>query len=214
MSMHADDKTTEAPPRVLCVDDEPGVRSALRRELHGYAVEQAESAAHARTLLEQSAPDVIICDLRMPDEDGIHLLSWVAERHPQVVRILLTGYGDYQSSRRAINSGRVFALLEKPWDREELRETIRAGLEVQRQAQEQGDLEAQFAGSGGADLSACLPLLESLTQLELHQPGHSLRVAELLEAFGRSLKLNDERTRELRAAALAHGLGELSLPDA
>lgn len=201
-------------PRVLCVDDEVAVRAALRRELAGYQVEQAGSAEEARRAVAAAAPEVIISDLRLPGDDGIVFLSWVAAAHPQVVRILLTGYGDYQASLRAINSGRVFALLEKPWSREELLETVRAGLAVQRQTGDRDALAAQFADGGAPDLTIYLPLLQGLSRLDRHQPGRAERVAAMLESFGRFLKLSEARVLELRLAGLAHALGELGLSDA
>ena len=74
-------------------------------------------------------------------------------------------------------------------------------------------LAAQFTEAEGTGLAVHVPLLESLAQLELHQPGHATRVAALLEAFARFLKLNEARVLELRVIALAHGLGELTLSE-
>ncbi|KAB7628179.1 HD domain-containing phosphohydrolase [Alkalilimnicola sp. S0819] len=202
------------PLRVLCVDDEPGVRAALRRELMDFEVEEAGSGAQARALMQNWSPDVVISDQRMPGEEGVDFLSWVADAHPRVLRILLTGYGDYQTSLKAINGGRVFALLEKPWSRDELQATVRAGVEVLAREGERERLAGEFQGEQEHEqLALFMPLLEGMAKLDVHKSGHARRVADLVQVFARFLKLSEARVQELRAAALAHELGELSLTE-
>lgn len=70
--------------RILCVDDEPNILSALRRMLsmEGYPVSVAESGQAALNLLVQDKPDVIICDMRMPQMTGVEVLSKPASSAP------------------------------------------------------------------------------------------------------------------------------------
>ena len=112
MSINTDDTTSGVQARILCVDDEPGVRSALRRELQGYAVEQAESAAHARTLLERSAADVVICDMRMPGEDGISVTGRLRALAPEVAVVILTMVDDDATLADAVHHGAVGYVLK------------------------------------------------------------------------------------------------------
>jgi len=116
---------------VLLVDDEPSVLSALRRLFRttGYRVLQATSAKEALLLLGGEQIDLIISDMRMPEMDGAELLEQVRRRRPTVIRILLTGYADIQSTIAAINGGEIHRYVAKPWDDQDLLLLVRDALE-------------------------------------------------------------------------------------
>ncbi|WP_018409795.1 HD domain-containing phosphohydrolase [Methyloversatilis thermotolerans] len=119
-----------APLAVLCVDDERGILSSLRRLLRplGHQVHVAESAAEALGLLETTPVDLVISDMRMPEMDGAEFLARVRARWPQPVRVLLTGYSDLSSTIDAINRGEIHRFVSKPWDDEHLLSVVRDGL--------------------------------------------------------------------------------------
>jgi DNA-binding NtrC family response regulator len=104
------------PNRILVVDDEPQVVRAMERMLRrdGLEVETAPCAERALALLEARLPDVIISDYRMPGMNGDELLRLVAERHPAVGRILVSGY----TVQVAACGGASIAheIFAKPWD--------------------------------------------------------------------------------------------------
>jgi HD-like signal output (HDOD) protein len=108
--------------RLLFVDDEAMILDGLRRSLHGMRQEWdmhfVDSGACALDALDRDAYDAIITDMRMPVMDGAQLLEQVKERHPEVVRIVLSG----QSSREAIFRSIALAhqFLSKPCDPQEL----------------------------------------------------------------------------------------------
>lgn len=115
---------------VLVVDDEANVASSISRLLqdHGYTVLTADDGESALSLLaEQDNISVIISDQRMPKMTGSELLATVASEYPEVKRILLTGYADFESVRDAVNHGRIFRFLMKPWDDEELVTCVEQG---------------------------------------------------------------------------------------
>lgn len=116
--------------RILLVDDDAGVRAALRRTLswRGYEVLVADGAAAALEVLEREAVDVVISDHLMPGTSGLALLTEVRGRHPEVLRLLLTGAADVETALRAINEGHVFRMLTKPWDDDALRATLAAAF--------------------------------------------------------------------------------------
>ena len=111
--------------RVLFVDDEPRVTSALkaifRRE---YDVLIANSGADALKILEDTKVDVLVSDQRMPHMLGNELLAEVSKRHPQTMRILLTGFMDKAAIVNSINDGEVYRFINKPWRNEEMREVV------------------------------------------------------------------------------------------
>jgi len=121
-------------PRVLYVDDERNnlttFKSTFRRE---FSIFTAESGDEGKTILDKEKIDVIITDQRMPGMTGVQFLeSVLGESESPVVpsRILLTGYSDIDAVIDAINKGKVFAYLNKPWNEEELRKTILEAYDI------------------------------------------------------------------------------------
>lgn len=117
--------------RVLVVDDEPHVLSALRRALHkqGFEVLTAPAVPEALALLAVEPVDAIVSDMRMPGQTGADLLARARQMAPDAVRILLTGHADMQATLEAVNEGEVFRFLTKPWEDALLVQAIREGLE-------------------------------------------------------------------------------------
>lgn len=121
-------------PTLLFVDDEPGILSALRRLFrpHGYRILVAESGAAGLDILEREAVDLIVSDMRMPKMDGAAFLKAACARWPGVMRILLTGYADVASTVAAINEGEIYRYVAKPWDDDEIVNTVREALARQQ----------------------------------------------------------------------------------
>lgn len=136
-----DPRTTLA--TVLCVDDEPNILAALKRVLrsHGLCVLIAQGGVQALSMLEQMPVDLVISDMRMPGMDGAQFLEQVYLRWPEVVRVLLTGHADIAATIAAINRGRIFRYVHKPWDEHDLMLTLAQGLEMHRLEKERQRLE-------------------------------------------------------------------------
>ena len=118
------------PHAVLVVDDEPASLRALARTLLGDCrVVMAEGAMQALSLLAAEPISVLISDQRMPEMLGTDLLARAAAAHPQVIRILLTGYTDVATLVEAINAGHVYSYITKPWEPGALRLIVRRALE-------------------------------------------------------------------------------------
>ncbi|MDG4555761.1 MAG: EAL domain-containing protein [Candidatus Competibacter sp.] len=107
---------------VLVLDDEADILATLRRQLRReFHVLTATTPNQARVLLDRHPVDVVIADQRLPDASGAEFLREVYQSQPNTVRILLTGYPDLTAAIQAINEGRIYAYLAKPWDPLELR---------------------------------------------------------------------------------------------
>jgi signal transduction histidine kinase/DNA-binding response OmpR family regulator len=119
-------------PKLLVVDDEPDNLDLLYRTFYReYKVFRAESGPDALELLTKEGNiAVIITDQRMPVMSGTELLSITAEQYPDMIRIMLTGYTDVEDLVEAINSGKVFKYVTKPWDAQELKAIVRQALET------------------------------------------------------------------------------------
>ena len=128
---------------VLVLDDEPSSVNLLRITLGmDYTVHTATDGETALALLAQH-PEIAlaIIDQRMPGMTGTEFIQRTMEPYPDLVRIILTGYTDIDSLIQAINAGRVYRYLTKPWAKEELLVTVRQGLEVHRLSSENARLQ-------------------------------------------------------------------------
>lgn len=122
-----------APPprRVLIVDDEENVCRALRRTLRkeGYELFFASQPSEGLELLKTVAVDLVLSDHLMPNMTGLEFLKIVHDRHPDCLRIMLTGHADMQTAIDAINQGEIYRFLTKPWDDTELKVTLHLAFE-------------------------------------------------------------------------------------
>ena len=117
---------------LLVVDDESDNLDLLyrtfRRDFHVF---KANSATQALQVLDtQGEMAVIISDQRMPQINGTEFFSQIVERFPETIRILLTGYTDVEDLVDAINSGKVFKYITKPWNPENLKAVVQQAAQT------------------------------------------------------------------------------------
>jgi len=124
-------------PTVLVVDDEPKSLDLLRRTLRGsYRVLQAINGAEGLLRLEGSPVAAVVADQRMPGMTGVEFLAESSRRFPRTERILLTGFTEAEWLVEAINQGRVFGYVAKPWHPEELLALLGRAVETYRLRQD------------------------------------------------------------------------------
>jgi len=118
---------------VLLVDDEPQIRSTLRRflESRGYQILEADSCQAALKISEESQPDAMVLDYSMPDGDALQLLPPLQEAHPGVPIIVLTAYATVELAVQAMKLGAEH-FLTKPVDLTTLHHILDRALENQR----------------------------------------------------------------------------------
>lgn len=115
---------------ILIVDDEENVVKSLERTLRSIGrVIGTTNPFQALEILKNEPVQVIIADQRMPQMNGIELLTKVYEKYPDVVRIILTGYTDISDLIEAINCARIYRYLTKPWENKELQLMVTQALE-------------------------------------------------------------------------------------
>ncbi len=125
----------EAPPRLLCVDDEPHVLAGLERTLFDYFdVTTAESGAEGLEIIaEEEEPfAVIMSDMRMPEMNGARFLAAARERSGDSVRVLLTGQSEMEAAISAVNEGGIFRFLMKPCPHDRLVQSLRDAVTQHR----------------------------------------------------------------------------------
>ncbi len=110
---------------ILYVDDEQhnliSFAATFRRE---YNIHTATNGDDAIEIMHQNDIKLVITDQRMPEMTGIQLLEKISPEFPDSIRMILTGFSDVEVIIDAINSGRVFRYITKPWNENELRMTI------------------------------------------------------------------------------------------
>jgi two-component system, probable response regulator PhcQ len=119
--------------QMLIVDDEPAVLAALQRALKQrfkavLSVETQSDPHLALARVRDKAFDIVMSDLRMPEMDGVSLLTLVSAMQPRCVRMLLTGSADFETAQRAINDAGLFRYLTKPWSDTELAAHMEAAM--------------------------------------------------------------------------------------
>ena len=124
-------------PIILVVDDERQSQEALRRVLSDeFQVLAASTAEEAEALLEHEMVHAILCDQRMPGQQGVDFLKTVRARWPDPVRMIISGYTEAEDIIAGINEAGIYQYITKPWDPGALIQTLRGALrlyELQRE---------------------------------------------------------------------------------
>lgn len=189
---------------VLIVDDEIQVIQAIERALfdEDMTILGVTSAEEAEVLLERHPFKVVISDQCMPGMEGSEFLGRVSLRHPEIVRILLTGHATLPAIMEAVNRGEIYRFFTKPWDDLELRFALRSAIEKY-------DLEARVRRL--MTVARCQTL--RLHQLEKEHPGMT-RPQDHQGVYD-FLGLEDEQIVELlRELDVEIGASQTSLPAA
>jgi len=118
---------------ILYVDDESSnlriFKNTFRRE---YNVYTAISAKEGIELLKNKKIDIILSDQRMPGMTGVEFLEYALKKHPELNRILITGYTDFGAIKNAINNAKIYQYVQKPWREDDLNNTIKEALNIYR----------------------------------------------------------------------------------
>lgn len=117
--------------RVLFVDDEPNILNSLRRGLmdEEYFCQFASSGKDALEMIRKDQIAVIVSDMRMPEMNGLELLTLVAEESPTTVKVVLSGYTQLPQILVTINQVDVFKFITKPWELDDFIQVIRKSLD-------------------------------------------------------------------------------------
>jgi response regulator RpfG family c-di-GMP phosphodiesterase len=133
---------------ILYVDDElnnlVSFRAAFRLK---YKVLTANSGEEAKNILRNNTINIIITDQRMPQMTGVEFLESILEEFPDPMRLLLTGYADMNAVVDAINKGKIYHYLTKPWNENEVDKAINNAYEVYKQRMEEKELNSKLATS-------------------------------------------------------------------
>jgi two-component system, NtrC family, nitrogen regulation response regulator NtrX len=116
--------------KILVIDDERSIRNTLKEilEYEKYQVDLAENAKQALELVKSNEYNIILCDIKMPEVDGLELLPQLIEIHPDTPVVIISGHGNIDTAVEAIKKG-AYDFIEKPLDLNRLLITIRNAMD-------------------------------------------------------------------------------------
>lgn len=128
--------------KILVIDDERAIRNTLKEilEFEKHEVDLAEDGAAGLELFGQRHYDIVLCDIKMPKQDGIEVLGLLNEQSPDVPVVMISGHGNIDTAVDAIKKG-AFDFIEKPLDLNRLLVTIRNATDKQQLVQETKQLK-------------------------------------------------------------------------
>lgn len=146
MMSTSDDSVSPSNQTILFVDDEVDILNALKRELRSEPYQQhfANGAIEALDLLSRTPIHVLVSDMRMPQMDGVALLEKVSQGHPDIVRMVISGWADADTVLDAVNNGHIYRYIVKPWDPRELKVTLRQALKMYQLQAERRQMLSQL----------------------------------------------------------------------
>ena len=216
--------------RILVVDDEDSIREIVSSMLGSvnYHCRQAASGLEALALLDSGEEfELMLSDLMMAGMDGIGLLEKTKERYPDMPVVMVTAVHDISVALTAIRNG-AYDYLLKPFEREQLLNTVRRALENRRLKLEnrayQTNLEAlvqqrteqlrQALGELEKSYDITLEALgDALDMKDAETEGHSRRVTAYTIAIARAMGLPKEEIAVIARGAFLHDIGKMAIPD-
>jgi two-component system response regulator PilR (NtrC family) len=215
--------TTRTQPTVLVVDDEADLRATIAESLSadGFAVAEAADAAEAQERLKAFAYDALVIDLRLPDADGLEVLDAALTRYPDVLAVMMTGFGGVTEAVAAMKRGAIDFLI-KPFQLAQLSRVINGGLEQRRLRQENAELRAQLRDRYRFDavIGQSAAMQQVFSTLELVAPMNSTVLIQGETGTGKELIARtvhhnspraDQRFVAFNAAAIPEPLAEAEL---
>ncbi|MFW5920315.1 MAG: HD domain-containing phosphohydrolase [Polyangiales bacterium] len=201
-------------PRILVVDDEKVIREILADflSMEGFWVRTAEDGSAALVELSRQHYDLVLSDLKMPNMGGLELLEAIRKHTPNVVTVIMTGFGTVETAIDAMKRG-AYDYILKPFKVEEVVHTIRRGLEKQKlQAENLRLKEALSLYKVSEAIAQSLSLdqvVRTVTDTAIHEVDADMMALLLDDGQGQLF----ERTRELNPAFEPDGeLGAIDVP--
>jgi putative two-component system response regulator len=215
------------PARVLVVDDETLITTALARYLRsrGYDVETASSGQDALITLASSRFALMVCDVRMPGLSGLEVVPRALQIDPDLAVLMLTGVNDAPTATGALATG-AFDYLLKPVELADLREAIeralhRRELEIDRRTVERmireevasrtEELEREKHALRTLSIGTVEALVNAMEAKDEYLRGHSRRVAELSASVAAELQLDVDTIEHIRVAGRVHDIGKIGI---
>ena len=209
---------------VLVVDDEPEIRSLLTDllEEEGYKVKVAKTGAEATAALAKDVPDLVMMDVKLPDQDGLSLLRELKRAHPELEVIVMTAFGGSSTAIKAMEHG-AYDYITKPFEIDDLLATLKRVFEHADMSSEVSALRLELGKSAAEReriVGSSKPMMEvfkligkvASSDATVLITGESGTGKELVaEALHRASKRNPHPLVKVSCAALPETLLETEL---
>lgn len=199
--------------KILLVDDEENNLALLNRTLRqNFEILKTTSPLEALEILKENHSEIglIVSDHKMEEMDGVEFLKRSYEISPGCVRILVTAYSDSQILIDAINYGKIYRYIKKPWEPSELLMVVKTAVEHSQLKQENDklilDLKDLFSGTINA-------IIEALDAKDSFTLGRSRRVTFIALRIGKYFNLPTEEFGKIELAGLLHDIGMIGVPE-
>ena len=197
--------------KILIVDDEPDNLALLYRTLRGkYEITKATSAIEALEILKNQSFNCILSDHKMPQMDGVEFLRRTYEVCPNTTRLLVTAYSDVKILIDAINYGKIYRYIKKPFNPDELLHIVEASLEYHQLKVDNEnlikDLKELFSGTIRA-------IIEALDAKDSFTLGRSRRVTFYSLKMVERLHINNTEKSRIELAGLLHDIGMIGVAE-
>ncbi len=210
-------------PCVLIVDDDNDLREVIAEHLtrEGFRVAQAPTGADALERIKAFAYDGLVIDLKLPDADGLDILDAATSRYPEIVAVVMTGFGGVEEAVAAIKRGAIDFFI-KPVQLAQLSRVLAAAINEPRLRQENAELRAQLRERYRFDniVGQSTAMQQVFQSLELVAPMNSTVLIQGETGTGKELIARtihhnspraDQRFVAFNAAAIPEGLAEAEL---
>jgi putative two-component system response regulator len=214
-------------PRVLVVDDEEAIRTAIARFLRtqGYEVEVVESGPAAIAMLKRQRFVVMLCDVRMPEMTGLDVLPEALRLDSDLAVLMLTAVNDAETATDALSHGAMDYLV-KPVELADLHRAVeraahRRKLEIERRNVEQhireevalrsAELEREKAALHALTIGVAETLINAMEAKDVYLRGHSSRVADQAASIAEELGLDPDLVENVRLAGRLHDVGKIGI---
>src|SRR5574344_345650 len=209
--MNLETKEQDNRYKILVVDDEADNLALLYRTLRrDYDVIKTTSPLEALKLLTKNEIDLILSDHKMEEMDGVEFLKRSYEIKSSCVRLLVTAYSDSSILIDAINYGKIYRYVKKPWEPSELLMVVQSALEYYQLKKENDrliyDLKELFTGTINA-------IMEALDSKDSFTLGRSRRVTHLSLRMAQYLNLPSQELGKVELAGLLHDIGMIGVPE-
>jgi len=196
---------------VLFVDDEPDIVATLYRYFRQeYRCLRATGGAEAIELLNNEKIDLLLCDQRMPEVTGDQVLAHAYNVQPDSMRILLTGYADFESLVKSVNDGQMYRYVAKPWDHEDLKMTLQQALETLQLKRDLVFAKQQIESSYHNAINMLCVASEGKDE---DTASHIQRVRFYTQQLASLCGYSEKEAAHMGAMSILHDIGKLFVPD-
>jgi diguanylate cyclase (GGDEF)-like protein len=229
--MNPDSNVRKSRGRVLILDDEEYILIILKRILEekNFDVSVSRTVSEARELISRNSKsyDIFLCDLSLPDGNGLELIRWARDIDTEIVNIVISGNATTENAITALRSG-AYDFVLKPIQAESIYALVDRAINYRNLLKENALYRAKLEDmvkSKSAELTTALDnikvayefsletMVAMLDAREFETGQHSIRVRDLTLVLSKAMNISDTIMDEIGRGALLHDIGKIGIPD-